>query len=102
MKWISKDGIITNVEEMSDLYLKNSIAYLKDKHIIVRLKELEDERERRVNIIAERPCPWCGHKMKMHKFEYEDPYPDVGFSLPDRWKQLVCAKCKAKGPEIRS
>lgn len=45
-------------------------------------------------------CPWCGNKMRMRKFEYKDPYPDPGFSLPEKWKQLYCSKCKARGPEI--
>lgn len=100
MKWRCSDGTVKEIKELSDNHLSNAIKYCKKNGDVNSLKELEAEFKVREQVKTSQPCPWCGHRMRMKYYKYEDPYPDVGFSLPEKWKQLTCSKCGAKGPRI--
>jgi len=82
------------VEIIKDSIDKNSIPMSVDYEIQPIENTLINRQKHKIN-----PCPFCKSK-RTTVVELNDPYPDVGFSLPDY--TVECSKCGAHGPIVHS
>lgn len=113
IKWRTMKGEILEFSEMTDLHIENAIKYCEKREItsiqdkennIKSLYYLKEEKERRriqkKKDKARKKCPFCKvGTMELVEDEYKDPYPDVGFGLPEYSHYLSCPNCGSKGPE---
>lgn len=111
--WKTMDGRVLEFTEMTDSHLENAINYcMKKEGVSVRNSEaiirslyyLREEKERRgiqkKKDDARQECPFCKNGiMELVESEYNDPYPDVGFGLPEYSHRLICPNCGALGPK---
>ena len=109
--WKTKEGKLMKFSEMTQQHLENSIKYSERRKDYQSLKYLLEEQERREGVSQQnefdkliRGCPFCDEgMMKVEEFEYEsDPEDGPGWGYKYSDFQLVCNKCEAEGPVIKS
>jgi hypothetical protein len=97
---------------MTDLHLKNSINYCRERNQLITVERLEREQKRRnlkkelYKIINDfendvTTCKFCKSIMKLTSFDHEshpNDGPGMGWNYTDY--RLVC-KCGAMGPILK-